>query len=549
MSFAARVERLKREYGRSAMNGLTAHVAADVINGGAPRHARAFDRRGVLVGVSNRICADEDFAAFRGRTRGWAQGLAGAARLVIGGVGEANPVSGLSGLPRGAVTLPDIPLHPSQREAVALIETNRRVCLVCGRRWGKSTVIVTLAVDYALSGRSVAIFAPTFRFLKPLFAATALALGHLPGVSINRATPDIELAGGGRVDFWSVDVTQRAGRGKGYHLVLVDEAAHDENNYLAGTLEAAIAPATLDYSGRIVLASTPNGLEGAFWECATVSEKGYVTHHAPTSANPHLPAEEIAYLRSTLRAEIASQELDALFLDTSGASIFPLSMLLDAAGQPHPDDFQCDCVGLTIDSNSGKGGEGRDGAAACIFAVTLPNILRGSLAGARVVLLDWDIVSLSQGHVADWIQRVRGLGMSWFQRLRPLRGLPAAHVEPAGNGPSVIEVCRSQGLNPQEVDMALVALGKDNRALRAEPHVSDGRVKIGKTALEKRTNYRGVTANHLVRQVTGFKTFDREAYKREDDLLDAAVYSILLSLGDGTEAQWSRLKRPALAAE
>jgi hypothetical protein len=38
---------------------------------------------------------------------------------------------------------------------------------------------------------------------------------------------------------------------------LVDEAAHDEG-YLKDTLEAAIAPATLDYKGKIVLASTPS---------------------------------------------------------------------------------------------------------------------------------------------------------------------------------------------------------------------------------------------------------------------------------------------------
>ena len=47
----------------------------------------------------------------------------------------------------------------------------------------------------------------------------------------------------------------------------------------------------------------------------------------------------------------------------------------------------------------------------------------------------------------------------------------------------------------------------------------------------------------MVRQVTGFKTFDKNSYKREDDLLDAAVYSVLVSLGDGTAARWAKLKR------
>jgi hypothetical protein len=65
--------------------------------------------------------------------------------------------------------------------------------------------------------------------------------------------------------------------------------------------------------------------------------------------NPCLPVEEIGYLRTTLRPEIASQELDAIFLDTGGASIFPLNMLL-LDGKPHPDDgWTCDYVSVAID--------------------------------------------------------------------------------------------------------------------------------------------------------------------------------------------------------
>ena len=45
-----------------------------------------------------------------------------------------------------------------------------------------------------------------------------------------------------------------------------------------------------------------------------------------------------------------------------------------------------------------------------------------------------------------------------------------------------------------------------------EPHSTAGRVKIGRSALEKRSIYRGVVANHLIRQVTGFRAFDKDAY-------------------------------------
>jgi hypothetical protein len=191
---------------------------------------------------------------------------------------------------------------------VALIQRERRVCLVCGRRWGKSALLIALAVDAALCGRNVAVLAPTYKFLKPLFDAIAFALDVIPGIRVNRTDKEIRLEGGGLVDFWSLDVTGRGG--KGYHLALVDESAHDEG-YLGGTLGAALMPALIDYEGKIVLASTPNGLEGAFWEAATLPERGYVVYHAPTSANPLWPADEIAFQRSTMRPEEASQELDA----------------------------------------------------------------------------------------------------------------------------------------------------------------------------------------------------------------------------------------------
>ena len=51
-------------------------------------------------------------------------------------------------------------------------------------------------------------------------------------------------------------------------------------------------------------------------------------------------------------------------------AMLPLHALL-FDGEPHPDDFQCDYLGLAIDSNSGKGAPDRDGCAARIFALTL----------------------------------------------------------------------------------------------------------------------------------------------------------------------------------
>jgi hypothetical protein len=242
---------------------------------------------------------------------------------------------------------------------------------------------------------------------------------------------EVRLLSGGAIDFWSLDYTARAGRGRRYHLALIDESAHDEGR-LADSFPASIALALLDFNGSVITASTPNGLDGWFHDIVHDQRHGFAVFHAPTGANPFLPVEAIAASRAELpRPEVALQELDAQFVDTGGATIFPLAALL-IDGEPHPDDFPCQAIGLAIDSNSGKGGPDRDGCAAVIFGVTLPGFWRGSLEGARCILLDWDIQSLAQGGVAPWLQHVRGLALTWFRRLKPLGGAPSAFIEGAG---------------------------------------------------------------------------------------------------------------------
>ena len=139
---------------------------------------------------------------------------------------------------------------------------------------------------------------------------------------------------GGHVDFWSVDHSQRAGRGRKYHLVLIDEAAHDEG-YLTDAFPAAIAPTLLDYAGSIVEASHAQRrlARQPFLAIARIwpSWASSCTTRRPAPTRICRP-EEIAALRATMRPEIASQELDALFVSLEGMSIFPLGEL--ARGRP-----------------------------------------------------------------------------------------------------------------------------------------------------------------------------------------------------------------------
>jgi hypothetical protein len=62
-------------------------------------------------------------------------------------------------------------LHPSQLRAVALAQRHRFVALCCGRRWGKSAVLIALAVDAAMAGKSCGLFAPSYKLAAPTFSA------------------------------------------------------------------------------------------------------------------------------------------------------------------------------------------------------------------------------------------------------------------------------------------------------------------------------------------------------------------------------------------
>ena len=524
-------------------------IAADFLNGGGPSFARIFDRRGIKLAALQRLDG-EPWVAFVARSKGQAAQTAQAASLFIGGLPDAvtDNHADWHGCepPRDAIVLPETPLHPSQVEALDLVRNHRRVVLVCGRRWGKSSLLVALAVDAALSGKRVGIFAPTRTLLSPLLHAIAHALSGVKGVGINRMFGEIRLPNGAHVDFWSIDHTQRAGRGRAYHLALIDEAGHDET-YLTDAFQVAIAPTLLDYAGSIVEASTPNGAspDNHFWRVAHLAEMGFVVHHAPTSANPHLPVEEIAALRATMRPEEAAQELDALFVDMAGVSIFPLAALLEN-GQPVADDALLDIIGVAIDSAAGETGFEHDGTAAAIFGMRQPrSIAQQGAAGFEVVLLDWDVRSLALGAAGAWLRHVNDLYRGWIQRLRPRMGLDGFHIEKPAMGLRLLELAGEQCIPATAMPTDWVELGKDGRALMAEPHIRAGRVKLAKTAYDKRMEFKGAVHNHLVAQLTGFRLFDRKAGKRADDLCDAAIYAVLRCLGDGRAGRWDRLKRVA----
>jgi hypothetical protein len=78
-------------------------------------------------------------------------------------------------------------------------------------------------------------------------------------------------------------------------------------------------------------------------------------------------------------------------------------------------------------------------------------------------------------------------------------------------------------------------LGKDLRALAAEPHVRQGRAHMTAVAHGKTSMLKGVERNRLLAQLAGFRIGDKAAHKRADDLLDAFVMAVLIAFKEVKE--------------
>jgi hypothetical protein len=75
-------------------------------------------------------------------------------------------------------------------------------------------------------------------------------------------------------------------------------------------------------------------------------------------------------------------------------------------------------------------------------------------------------------------------------------------------------------------------MGKDERAFSVSGYHFRGLCKITDTAFNKVAPCNRRTLNHFIEQVTSFRMADKDASKREDDLLDTYTYGLSIALGD-----------------
>lgn len=226
------------------------------------------------------------------------------------------------------ILIPPIALHGGQQR---IMESPARYKVIAaGRRFGKTLLAVewlALMDGGAIDGASVAFFSPTYKLLADVWADFERTLRPVTRKA-NRTEQRIELITGGKIDFWTLEDPD-AGRGRKYHRLVIDEAAHAR--YLKEAWERAISPTLTDYQGAAWFISTPNGLNyfyELFQRGRDPSYPDWESFHMPSTANPHLRPEEIETKRRELPELVFRQEYLAEFVTFGGGLVKPEMLVM-----------------------------------------------------------------------------------------------------------------------------------------------------------------------------------------------------------------------------
>jgi len=411
--------------------------------------------------------------------------------------------------------------HPDQLRIYK--ERSRFNRIRCGRRYGKTMMAEIIACCAAFDGKRVGWFVPQYKILNEAYSEIADILDPIK-VSASEMKGIYNVEGGGRVDFWTLE-NERAGRSRKYHTVIIDEAAFTKPNMLH-IWETSIKPTLLDYGGDAWVLSTPNGMDADnfFYAIGEDERFQFKDFHAPTHANPYLPAGELEKLERENHPLVFRQEYLAEFVDWSGVAFFSLDKMFES-GIPVSYPIKCDAVYAVIDT-AVKGGKDNDGTAIVYVSADRYNLK------SPLTVLDWDIIQVDGALLENWMPSV-------FARLEELAintgaryGVTGTFIEDAAAGSILIQQGRTRGWNTHAIDSKLTSAGKDERAISVSGYYHQELLKISQYAFDKTVNFKNQTRNHLLTQVTGFRIGDKDAYKRADDLLDAFVYAIAIGVGD-----------------
>ena len=220
--------------------------------------------------------------------------------------------------------------YPHAGQITVRREARRFNYLSAGRRWRKTTLGMTLAIENALRGITVIWTAPTFDQVRVSWNESKYACQDAD-VEFVQQRMTATMPNGVSIVYRSLDDPDNA-RGHSAGLVLIDEVADVKPDAWHGVLR----PMLIDNGGDAWLFGTPKGRNWFYqeymrgldredsmcWQIPTVGcevVNGRLVRKPNPYENPDIPFEEIQNAFETTPLDLFKQEYLAEFVDNAGA--------------------------------------------------------------------------------------------------------------------------------------------------------------------------------------------------------------------------------------
>lgn len=207
--------------------------------------------------------------------------------------------------------------HAGQQKLDTALDGARFGIVMCGRRFGKTKYGIYKACTAALKGQRVGWFAPTYKYAQEAWREISNRLRPASAKASDQQMR-LETVNGGVIECWTMD-SPDPGRGRAYHLVVIDEAGIVRE--LEAIWQQAIRPTLADYRGKALFLGTPKGRTHAFSQLfakGVSGDEGWRSVRAPTTDNPYIPADEIEAARRDMPAAVFAQEFEGVPSDDGG---------------------------------------------------------------------------------------------------------------------------------------------------------------------------------------------------------------------------------------
>lgn len=209
---------------------------------------------------------------------------------------------------------------PHKNQAVIADDPARFKVIRCGRRFGKTTLAISLLEEEALLKPDSLFYyiAPTYKQAKSIaWDMLLMSVRDLPKVLVDKTNESelyVQFANGSRIFIKGADNPDSL-RGVGLNGAVLDEYADMKPN----VYDEIIEPALADKEGFAIFIGTPKGFNH-FYTLFTKAETldGWSTYHFTTYDNPLIKTEEIDRIRKKTPEDTFAQEFLAEFRKMEG---------------------------------------------------------------------------------------------------------------------------------------------------------------------------------------------------------------------------------------